>query len=112
MSEEIERPLTFIRDNAGKYASAKADRVYLEQFRKSKKAILVVEAEKAGIKTVADREAYAYSHPDYLGLLDGLRVAVEVEEKLRVLIDVARLKINLYQTQQADSRAERKAYNA
>ncbi|MBQ1559135.1 MAG: hypothetical protein IIZ69_13765 [Pseudomonas sp.] len=112
MSEEIERPLTFIRDNAVKYAQAKADRVYLEQFRKSKKAMLFTLAEREGIKTVAEREAWAYSHPEYIQVLEGLQAAVEQEEKLRVLIDVAKLKINLYQTKQADSRAERKAYGA
>ena len=30
-------------------------------------------------KAVVDREAYAYSHPDYIELLDGLRVAIEAE---------------------------------
>lgn len=112
MSEEIERPLTYIRDNASSFAKAKSDRVYLEQFRKSKKAMLFVEAEKHGIKTVAEREAWAYAHPEYVELLSGLRVAVEQEEKLRILIEAAKLKINLYQTKQADSRAERKAYGA
>ena len=112
MSDDIERPLTFIRDNAGKYAKAKADRVYLEEFRKSKKAMLFIEAEKHGIKTIAEREAWAYAHPDYQQLLEGLRVAIEIEEKTRMMIEAARLKINLYQTQQADQRAERKAYGA
>ena len=112
MSEEIERPLTYIRNNAAKFAQAKSDRVYLEQFRKSKKAMLFIQAEKAGIKTVAEREAWAYAHPEYLQVLEGLQVAVENEEKLRLLIEAAKLKINLYQTRQADSRAERKAYGA
>lgn len=112
MSEEIERPLTYIRDNAAKFAQAKADRVYLEQFRKSKKAMLFIQAEKAGVKTIAEREAWAYAHPEYLQVLEGLQVAVELEEKLRLMIEAAKLKINLYQTKQADSRAERKAYGA
>jgi len=112
MTDDIERPLTFIRDNAGKYAKAKADRVYLEEFRKSKKAMLFIEAEKQGVKTIAEREAWAYAHPDYQQLLEGLRVAIEIEEKTRMMIEAARLKINLYQTQQADQRAERKAYGA
>ena len=38
MDEQIERPLTFIRDRAQDHAEAKANRVYLEQFRKSKVA--------------------------------------------------------------------------
>lgn len=112
MSEAIERPLTFIRDKAPVYANAKAARVYLEQFRKSKKALLMVEAEQKGIKTMAEREAYAYSHPSYIDLLEGLRVAVEEEEKLAMQITAAKLKIELYRTAQANQRAERSAYGA
>jgi hypothetical protein len=74
--------------------------------------MLFIQAEKAGVKTIAEREAWAYAHPEYLQVLEGLQVAVENEEKLRLLIEAAKLKINLYQTKQADSRAERKAYGA
>ena len=112
MDELIERPLTFIRDNARKYAQAKADRVYLEQFRQSKKAMLFVEAEKHGVKTMAEREAWAYAHPDYMAVLNGLQVAVEEEERLKLLIESAKLRIELYRTEQANQRAERGAYNA
>lgn len=112
MDELIERPLTFIRNKAQDYSKAKADRVYLEQFRKSKKALLMVEAEKQGIKTVSERESYAYSHADYLGLLDGLRVAVEREEYLKTQINVAQLRIELFRTEQANQRAERAGYGA
>lgn len=110
--DEIERPLTFIRDKAKSHAQAKANRVYLEQFRKSKKAMLMVQAEKEGIKTIADREAYAYSHSEYLQLLDGLKVAVEEEAYLSMQIEAAKLKIELYRTDQANQRAERKGYGA
>src|SRR5574343_318703 len=112
MEEIIEKPLTFIRDKAPAFANAKASRVYLEQFRKSKKALLMVEAEQKGVKTMAEREAYAYSHPEYIDLLQGLRFAVEEEEKLAMLITSAKLRIELYRTEQANQRAERGAYGA
>lgn len=112
MDEIIERPLSFIRDKAAAYGNAKAARVYLEQFRKTKKALLMVEAEKAGIKTMAEREAYAYSHDDYVAVLEGLRAAVEEEERLAMLITSAKLRIELYRTEQANQRAERSAYGA
>lgn len=113
MSEPvIERPLTFIRDKATEYAEAKSNRVYLEQFRKSKKALLMIEAEKRGVKTVAAQEAYAYSHKDYLEVLEGLKVAIEQEERLRFQITAAQLQIEIWRTQQANDRMERKAYGA
>ena len=54
----------FLLANAGKYADAKAARIHIEEFRKSKKALLMGEcAEKA----VNAREQYAYSHPVSFG---------------------------------------------
>ena len=38
--QTVESALDFLRDNAGKIAKARAERVYLEQFRKSKNALL------------------------------------------------------------------------
>jgi hypothetical protein len=118
MSEEtaktvdVEKSLAFIRKNARDYAVAKSDRVYLEQFRKSKKAILMLEAERSGIKTGQERESYAYAHEDYIQLLTALQIAVEKEEYLKLMIAGCQLKIELYRTAQANMRAERHAYGA
>jgi hypothetical protein len=112
MDIDIEKTLTYIRQNAQAYASAKGDRVYLEQFRKSKKALLMIEAEQAGIKTGQERESYAYAHDDYIQLLTALQVAVEKEEYLKLMIAGCHAKIELWRTSQANQRAERSAYNA
>lgn len=108
--ESTEKQLEFIRKHSKEYAQAKGDRVYLEQFRKSKKAMLMLEAEKQGIKTGQERESYAYAHPDYLALLTALQVAVEKEEYLALIIRGCWTKLELWRTQQANERAERKAY--
>ena len=47
---DIFRSLDFIRDNAPAFAKAKAARIYLEEFRKSKKALCMRTAEEAGQK--------------------------------------------------------------
>ena len=98
---QAEKANDFIRDNAGKHAKAKAERIYIEQFRKSKKAMLFQEA-PAG--TVAEKESFAYAHPDYRALLDGLKAAVETEEELRWQMVAAESKIDVWRTQQANSR--------
>ena len=41
MIEDIEKALDFIRDSSNDFAKAKANRIHLEQFRKSKKALLM-----------------------------------------------------------------------
>lgn len=109
---DIEKTLQYIRDNAREYAIAKSDRVNLEHFRKSKKALLMIEAEKSGIRTVSERESYAYSHDDYIQLLTALQIAVEKEEYLSLMIRECFAKIELYRTAQANQRAERRAYGA
>lgn len=114
MSDPLEKTLTFVRKYGPKSAKAKADRVYLEQFRKSKKAILMEMRRKelSGKEKTTETmlENYAYSHPEYLELLDGLRVAVEQEEKLNMLVKGCWAQVEIWRTEQANNRAERSAY--
>lgn len=105
----LERMLQAMRDAAPKLAKAKAERVYLEQFRKSLKATLYQSAPEG---TIADKESWAYSHPDYKELLDGLREAVQVEEELRWRMVTAQLQVELWRTQRADRRIEKSSYGA
>jgi hypothetical protein len=102
--ENPNKVVEFLLKNAGKYAKAKAERVYLDEFRKSKRALLMQEAELHGYETSAAQERQAYSHPEYQQLLQGLKIAVEVEEKLRWQMVAAQMKIDLYRTEQANNR--------
>lgn len=105
MSEQIDPQVAvdYLLKTAPRYAAAKAQRVQLEEFRKSKKAILMQQADG---KTVADREAYAYSHPDYIELLKGLQEAVEAEELFRWKMKAAELQVEIWRSQEASNRAE------
>ncbi len=102
----IFRCLDFIRDNAAPYAQAKAQRVYLENFRKSKKALLMREAEIRGHKTAAMQEREAYADAAYIEVLSALQAATEEEEKLRWMIVAAEAKIEAWRTIEATRRAE------
>jgi len=104
MSEPInpQKAVDYIRDNAVHFAKAKAQRVYLEEFRKSKKALLIQQAPPG---TVADREAYAYAHAEYIELLQALKAAVEEEETLRWGMVAAQARVEVYRTQEASNRA-------
>ena len=98
--DDAEKCLTWIWNNAEKFAQARANRIYLEEYRKTQKAILV---QKCG-GTVQERESFAYGHPDYIKLLEGLKVAVEEEEKLRWQLVAAEAKIETWRTQSANAR--------
>jgi hypothetical protein len=106
MSESIEKLLHEWRGHSDEAAKAKADTVYLTEYRKSLKAILMVEAQESGIKTGQEREAYAYSHKKYTDLLSGLREAVEKSEGLRYRMKIAEERIGIWRTRQASSRRE------
>lgn len=94
----------FIVRNAGKFAEAKAQRIYLEEFRKTKKALLMNQCNE---KAVNAREQYAYSHTEYQGLLSGLQTAIAVEEELKWKLESARLRVEIWKTQSfADRRQD------
>lgn len=93
-----------IRDKAPLYGEAKGQRVYLEEFRKSLKALLMKDALAMGIEAANAQEREAYSDPQYKSLLKGLAAAVEKEETLKWEIEAARLDVEIWRTKQANER--------
>ena len=87
---------------APEYAKAKAERVYLEEYRKSKKAILM---QNHAEKPIGAQEREAYASPEYIGLLAALRVAVEAEETLRWKLVAAQARVEVWRSQEASDRA-------
>jgi len=104
------RAVDFIRDNAKVYAKAKSERVYLEEFRKSKKALLMKDAMEQGISAVNQQEREAYSHPEYIELLMGLGHAIEVEETIKWKMEAARLRVEIWRTEEATNRVVDRAH--
>ena len=94
----------FLLKNAGLFAKAKAERVYLEEFRKSKKALLMQEAFCAGVDTMAGQERDSYARTEYQELLKGLKEAVELEETLKWKMTAAQLRVEIWRTTQANNR--------
>lgn len=104
MSEENRNPddaVDYIIQNSGKFSQAKAQRVYLEEFRKSKKALLMA---LSPAKSAVEREQYAYGHEDYLGLLGGIKAAIEVEEDLKWRLTAAQMRVDIWRTREASNR--------
>lgn len=99
--EQAEAASDYIRDHAGEFAKAKANRMQLEYFIKSKRAILMQTAQG---DSSAAKEMNALAHPEYLQCLEGLRQAVEIEEKTRWLMNAAQTKVEIWRTQEANSR--------
>lgn len=93
--------INYMIRHSAEYAQAKAQVTYLEEFRKSKKAMLFTTAMG---NTIADKDNYAYSHPEYLEVLDGLKAAVEKAETLRWMLIAAQARIDVWRSQEASNR--------
>lgn len=104
--EQIEKLMTDWRNSIDDYARSKAECDYLKEFRKSKKALLMNDALSNGIEAANAQERYAYSHDEYVELLQGLRAATEKSEQLRWRMRIAEERIGVWRTQQANTRRE------
>lgn len=93
--------IEFIFRESSFFAKAKSDRVFLEEFRKSKKALLMGQSDE---KSAVAREQFAYSHSEYIELLEGLRAAIEAEETLRWRLIAAQARVEIWRTESANNR--------
>jgi hypothetical protein len=94
--------LTALHENGPALAKAKAERVYLEEYRKSLKALLMNASHATS--SVA-KEAEAYADKTYTNHLLALRIAVEQEERLRWRMVTAQAAIEIWRSQEASNRA-------
>lgn len=99
-----------IREKAPAYGEAKAQRVYLEEYRKTKKAMLMKEALKLGVEAANAQEREAYADPAYHQVLKGLAVAIEAEETLKWEMESARLEIEIWRSREATNRTQDRAH--
>jgi len=97
------KALDYIRDNAEGYAVAKASVVYLTEYRKTVKSILMIQSDA---KTESAKESYAYAHEDYVNNLAALRTAIEQAESMRWKLIAAQSKIEVWRSLEASTRAE------
>jgi len=98
------KAIEFILEQAPKYAEAKAQRIYLEEFRKTKKALLMKDAMARGIDSAVAQEREAYAHYEYQELLLGLQAAIEKEETLKWKLTAAQMKSDIWRSEQASER--------
>jgi hypothetical protein len=100
--DEIDKALDYLRDNAREAAQAKANRVYVEEYRKVIKAQIMKEHGKLSA-VLQEREAYA--DPRYAQHLQAIKQAVEIDEGHRFLRGAADAKIEAWRTQSSNTRA-------
>ena len=98
---DIEKAVDYLRDTALKAAKARAERAYLEEFRKVLKSQVMREHIN---ESLGAQEALAYSDKRYIAHLDCIRTAIEADEHLRFLRIAAEAKLAAWQTMSANNR--------
>jgi len=104
--EKIRERLREIREYAEPYAAAKAEAGFLEDFKKSKLAILMKKYEAEGFVSAVAQEREARADPEYIEVLRGLQVAVERAETLRWKLLTAQMGAEVWRSLEASRRAE------
>jgi hypothetical protein len=96
--------IEFILQQSPKFGVAKSQRIFLEEFRKTKKALLMKDAMTKGFDSAVAQEREAYAHPEYQELLHGLAAAIEQEETLLWKLRAAQMKSDIWRSEQASER--------
>ena len=107
MDREIDpnRAVDFIRDNGKVYAKAKADRVYMEEYRKTVKAQMMTMYNSLPVNA---QEREAYRSKTYIDHLKAMQEAVYQDELNRWGMVAATSTIEAWRTQNANRRGEGK----
>lgn len=108
--KDINDAVDYLYTHGRKFAEARSHRVYLEEFRKSQKAMLMKAALADGrAKSAAVAEIEAYADPVYIEVLKGLEAATEAEETLRWGLVSAQARIDVWRSLEASNRTMDKA---
>lgn len=97
------KALDFMRDNAENLGRLKGQMVYMQEKRKTVKAIIMASSSE---RTESAKETYAYSHDEYIKHLVEMRDAIAEYETLRILVAAAEAKIAVWRSLESSARSE------
>lgn len=99
--DEAEKAVDYIRDHAKSAARAKAERVYMEEYRKVVRSQIMRENKD---QPLGAQEAIAQSDPRYDEHLKAMLHAIERDEYERWMLTAAEAKVSAWQTQSRNAR--------
>jgi hypothetical protein len=99
--DEAEKAVNYVRDHATASAQAKANRIYMEEYRKVVKAQIMRENDD---KALGTQEAIAYADPRYKQHLEAMKTAIEKDEYQKWMMTAAEAKVSAWQTMSRNQR--------
>lgn len=106
--DDVDKALDYLRSSASEAAQARANVKHLAEFLHVKEAQII--KAMPGVSATAAKQT-AKAHEDYIALLDGYKVAVEIDAFHQFKREAADALIRAWQTQRSDARAEGRAYS-
>jgi hypothetical protein len=100
--KEVEAAVDWLRDTANEAAQKRAERLYLDEYRKVLRAKLMKQHMDLPV-SAQEREALA--DPKYEEHLQALKIAIDEDEKMRFLRVAAEAKIEAWRSMNANHRA-------
>lgn len=100
--DDVEAAVEYLRTESKKAAKARAERIYMEEYRKVVKSQIMRERESLPIGA---QERDAYSDPRYVDHLKAMQTAIEKDEYHRWMLVAAQAKIEAWRTQQSTARS-------
>ena len=97
--DDVQKAVDWLVESAAKAAQARANREYLDEYRRVLRASLMREAQEGGATSIAAQEAQAMADPRYLAHLEALRTAIADDERFRWLRVAAETKVSCWQSQ-------------
>jgi hypothetical protein len=108
--KDINDAVDYLYTHGRKYAEAKAQKGYLENYTKSLINSLSIGFLRDGTaKSMSQAEAMAYAHDSYIVHIGGIKEAVELEEALRWGLVSAQARIDVWRSTEASNRVMDKA---
>jgi hypothetical protein len=98
-----EKAIRYIQENAEKYAKAKGDVAFTENYLK---VIKSQQMNKSESSSLGQREADAYASAEYLQAITANKQAVEEEAHLKWMLTAAQARIEVWKCQEFSKRAE------
>ena len=100
--KEVESAVDWLRDTANEAAQKRAERLYLDEYRKVLRAQLMKQHMDLPV-SAQEREALA--DPKYAEHLQALKIAIDEDERMRFLRVAAEAKIEAWRSMNANHRS-------
>jgi c-di-AMP phosphodiesterase-like protein len=106
--KQLDAALEYLRESIDVASKARSDKVVTEQWIKTTRARLMVQALKDGVASVAAQTVTAEAHPDFKQAVEAYGAAVQLDAFHQMKRETASAWLEAWRTQSSNERAQGK----